>query len=192
MNCLSAFRKTPSCWTLLVALASLAACGVPASESADRANNREYSLHYTLSPDPATSTVRVEMRLRQPHDLVREISFPVSDLVSDVGGDGDLRVHKNRVQWQPPEDGGALEWRVLVRKERGNNAFDALLNTEWGIFRAEDVIPRARTRTLKGAESRTTLTFDLPAGWSAISEYSALEQPIVINRAERRFDEPTG
>lgn len=192
MNCLSAFRKTPSCWALLVALASLAACGVPASESADRANNREYSLHYTLSPDPATSTVRVEMRLRQPHDLVREISFPVSDLVSDVGGDGDLRVHKNRVQWQPPEDGGALEWRVLVRKERGNNAFDALLNTEWGIFRAEDVIPRARTRTLKGAESRTTLTFDLPAGWSAISEYSALEQPIVINRTERRFDEPTG
>ena len=192
MNCLSAFSKTPGCWALLIAVASLAACGVPTSESADRANNHEYSLHYTVSPDPTTSTVRVALRLRQPRDLVREISFAVSDLVSDVGGDGDLRVHNNRVQWQPPTDGGTLEWRVLVRQERGNGVFDALLNSEWGIFRAEDVIPRARTRTLKGAESRTTLTFDLPAGWSAISEYSALEQPIVINRAERRFDEPTG
>ena len=192
MNYFSAFSKTPRLWALLIAMALLAACGVPASESADRTNNREYSLHYTLSPDPATSTVLVEMRLRQPGDLVREISFPVSDQISNVGGDGDLRVHNNRVQWQPPTDGGALEWRVLVRQERGNNAFDALLNTEWGIFRAEDVIPRARTRTLKGSESRTTLAFDLPADWSAISEYSALEQPIVINRAERRFDEPTG
>jgi hypothetical protein len=192
MNCLSAFRKTPGSWGLLVALASLAACGVPTSESADRANNREYSLHYTLSPDPATSTVLVEMRLRQPRDLVREISFPVSDLVSDMSADGDLQVHNNRVQWQPPADGGTLEWRVLVRQERGDNAFDALLDTEWGIFRAEDVIPRARTRTLKGSESRTTLAFNLPASWSAITEYSALAQPIVIDRAERRFDEPTG
>jgi hypothetical protein len=149
-------------------------------------------MHYTLSPDPANSTVLVEMRLRQPRDLVREISFPVSNLISDVAGDGGLRVHNNRVQWQPPADGGTLEWRVLVRQERGDNAFDALLNTEWGIFRAEDVIPRARTRTLKGSESRTTLAFDLPASWSAITEYSALEQPIVINRADRRFDEPTG
>jgi hypothetical protein len=176
----------------MVTLVSLVACGVPTSESAGRTNNLEYSLHYTLSPDPATSTVLVEMRLRQPRDLVREISFPVSDLVSDVNGDGDLRVKNNRAQWQPPAAGGTLEWRVLVRHERGNKVFDALLNSEWGIFRAEDVVPRARTRTLKGSESRTTLAFDLPAGWSVITEYPAVEQPIVINRAERRFDEPTG
>jgi hypothetical protein len=192
MNSLSAFSKIPSRWALLVSMASVAACGLPTSESADRANNREYSVHYTLSPDPATSTVQVELRLRQPEGLLREISFPVSDHVSDVGGDGDLRVRNGRIQWQPPTNGGTLGWRVLVRHERGNDGFDALLNTEWGIFRAEDVIPRARTRTLKGAASRTTLAFDLPAGWSVISEYSALEQPIVVNRAERRFDEPTG
>ena len=192
MNCLSAFSITPGRWALLVAVALLAACGLPTSESADRANNREYNLHYTLSPDPATATVLVEMRLQQPRDLVREISFPINDLVSDVGGDGDLRVHNDLVQWQPPTNGGTLVWRVLVRKERGNDVFDALLNNEWGIFRAEDVIPRARTRTLKGSTSRTTMAFDLPAGWSAISEYSATELPIVVNRAERRFDEPTG
>ncbi len=56
----------------------------------------------------------------------------------------------------------------------------------------EDVIPRARTRTLKGSASRTTLRFENPTGWSAVSEYSAVNPPIVVDRPERRFDQPTG
>jgi len=192
MNCLSAFSKNPSRWGLLVALALLAACGVPTSESADRESTREYNLHYTLSPDPATSTVRVRLRLRQPRNLVREISFPLDDLVSQVGGDGDLQVRDGGVRWLPPLSGGTLEWRVLVHNERGTDTFDALLTSQWGIFRVEDVIPRARSRTLKGSVSRTTLSFDLPAGWSVITEYSSRERPIVVAREERRYDEPTG
>ena len=192
MNCFSAFNIFPIRWAVPAVLAMLAACGVPSSESADRTHNREYSLHYTLSPDPDTSSVLVAMQLRQPRDLVREISFPVSGAISDVGGDGDLSIRDERVHWRPPADSGTLEWRVLVRTERGNGSFDALLTEQWGIFRAEDVIPRARTRTLKGSVSRTTLSFDLPVDWSAISEYSALKQPIVVDRADRRFDEPTG
>ena len=192
MNCFSAFSKTPSRWALLAALTLIAACGVPTSESADRGNTREYSVHYTLSPDPTTSTVRISMRLRQPRNLVREISFPAGVHVSDVGGDGDLQVREGRVRWLPPANGGTLEWRVVVQNQRGADTFDALLASQWGIFRAEDVIPRARSRTLKGAVSRTTMAFDLPAGWSVITEYSSRKQPIVVARDERRFDEPTG
>jgi hypothetical protein len=70
--------------------------------------------------------------------------------------------------------------------------FDALLTPQWGLFRAEDVIPRARTRSLKGSVSRTTLRFKLPAGWSAITEYSAANAIITVDRPGRRFDEPTG
>ncbi len=192
MNCFSAFRKKPRRLPLLALAILIAGCGMPTSESADRGNNREYSLHYSLSPDPATSTVLVEMRLGQPRDLVREVSFPVHDRISDIGGNGDLRIRDGRVDWLPPGSCGTLRWRVLVDRKRGKNTFDALLSSQWGIFRAEDVIPRARTRTLKGSESRTTMSFDLPAGWSAVSEYSALKQPLVVDRRDRRFDEPTG
>ena len=173
MNCISAFAQFFRRWTLPVVAGLVAACGIPASESADRAGTREYSLHYTLAPDPRTSTVQVSLRLRQPFDLVREISFPVSSDISDVGG-------------------GTLDWRVVVHNPRGKDTFDALLNAQWGLFRAEDVIPRARTRTLKGALSRTTLAFDLPAGWSVITEYSARDLPIVVDREDRRYDEPAG
>lgn len=192
MNCISAYNQLFRRWTLLVLTGLVAACGIPASESADRAGTREYSLHYTLSPDPRTSTVQVSLRLSQPFDLVREISFPINSDISDVGGDGDLRIRNGRVQWVPPSDGGTLDWRVVVHNPRGKDTFDALLNAQWGLFRAEDVIPRARTRTLKGALSRTTLAFDLPAGWSVITEYSARDLPIVVDRKDRRYDEPAG
>lgn len=192
MNCISTFNQFLRRWTLPILAGMVAACGIPASESADRANTREYSLHYTLSPDPRTSTVLVSLRLRQPFDLVRQISFPINSDISDVGGDGDLRVRNGRAEWIPPSDGGTLEWRVVVHNPRGKDTFDALLTAQWGLFRAEDVIPRARTRTLKGALSRTTLAFDLPAGWSVITEYPARELPIVVDRKHRRFDEPAG
>lgn len=192
MNCFSAFTKERRRCSLLAALALITACGVPSSESANRSTDREYSLHYTLTPDPETSTVRVSLRLRQPRDLVREVSFAVNAAISKIGGDGDVHVRDGQARWLPPTDGGLLEWRVVVHNERGDGTFDALLGPQWGLFRAEDVIPRARSRTLKGSVSRTTLAFDLPAGWSAISEYSAGSEPIVVARAERRFDEPTG
>lgn len=191
MNCFSALHNVRRRWLLPGALL-MAACGVPASESADRGHTHEYGVHYVLTPDPAASTVHVSLRLEQPRDLVRELSFKVDDRFADIHGDGTLDIHDDRVRWLPRARGGTLEWRVSVNHERGNGRFDALLSPDWGIFRAEDVIPRARTRALKRARSRTTLAFDLPMGWSAISEYPARKHPVLVAQPQRHFDEPTG
>ena len=192
MNCIPAF-KTTRCLLIVLANAFLfSACGVSDSESADQDDVLEYSVHYTLRPDPGKSRMHVSLRLRQPRYLLRELSFAFDANADDVSADGDVRIRDGKLQWTPPSGGGVLEWELPVENRRGDRAFDALLNSEWGIFRAEDLIPRAQTRTLKGARSRTTMTFDLPVGWTAISEYSAIQQPIVIDRPDRRFDEPTG
>lgn len=190
MNYISACNIGASRFALLLALLGLGACGV--SDSADRDNEREYNVHFTLAPDPATSTVRIELRVRQPHGLLRELSFPAVESLADVRGDGQLTTISGQIRWTPPPKGGKLSWRATVYNERGDDGFDAYLGREWGIFRFEDVIPRARTRTLKGAESVTTMQFDLPAGWSAVSEYSTVRLPIVVDREDRRFDEPAG
>jgi hypothetical protein len=192
MNCFSAFR-TSRCYALLLSSVFLCAgCGVSDSESANNPNDREYAVHYTLQPDPQASRVRVVLRLKQARHLLRELSFALDARIAGVDGDGQVRLGDEAVYWQPPAGGGELAWWMTIRSERGSGAYDALLNGDWGIFRAEDVIPRARTRTLKGAESRTTLEFDLPPGWTAISEYSAIDNPIVVDRPQRRFDEPAG
>lgn len=45
---------------------------------------------------------------------------------------------------------------------------------------------------LKGATSNTSFTWDLPDGWSAITEYSGTRDPVRVERADRAFDQPTG
>jgi hypothetical protein len=192
MNCFSARTDKHQRWILPVLMLLVAACGVPDSESADRSNSNEYSVSYTLEADPAAATVYVSMNVRQPPRLLRELSFSVPPHVTGIEGDGELWVQDDRAYWLPPANGGTLKWQAAVLGQRENGRFDALLTADWGIFRAEDIIPRARVRTRKGAVSRTTLRFDLPAGWSAISEYSARVSPIVVDRPARRFDQPAG
>ncbi len=192
MNCVPGLKLTYRPWLLLGCLFVVGGCGLPESESADRRDEPEYDLLYTLTPDPADTIVGVSMRLRQPRNLLREVSFAIDARISDVRGDGDVRLTDGRVSWQPPARGGTLEWDVRIAHPRGDSTFDAFLGADWGIFRAEDVIPRARTRTLKGAWSNTTMAFELPTGWSVVTEYSALQEPIRVRRDDRRFDEPTG
>jgi len=192
MNCFSARTDKHQRWLLPALMLLITACGVPNSESADRSNSDEYSVHYTLEPDPAAATVHVSMNLRQPPRLLRELSFSLPQNITNIEGDGDVRIQAGRAYWMPPADGGMLEWQAAVLEQRESGRFDALLTADWGIFRAEDVIPRARARTRKGAVSRTTLAFDMPTGWSAISEYSARVLPIVVDRPGRRFDQPAG
>lgn len=190
MNCFSACSIRACRMALLLTLLGAGACGV--SDSADRDNEREYNAHYTIQPNPANSTVRIELRVRQPHGLLRELSFPASEAIAEVRGDGQVTTSGGQVRWTPPARGGRLSWRATVYNKRGDDGFDAYLGREWGIFRLEDIIPRARTRTLKGAESVTTMQFDLPAEWSAVSEYSTVRLPILVDREGRRFDEPAG
>ena len=190
MNCFSACSIFGRHALLAITAIFFAACGV--SDSADRDDAGEYGVHYTLKPNPADSTVLVTLRVRQAQSLLRELSFPASAAITEISGDGQVLVDDRQVRWMLPARGGSVSWQATVYHERGEGEFDAYLGPEWGVFRMEDIIPRARTRTMKGARSATTIQFDLPASWSAISEYSAANEPIVVDRPARRFDEPAG
>ena len=181
---------TPLRYMLLAALLSVAACGIADSESAEQANAREYGLHFELRMIPATSSVEVTMKLKQRRDLLREIAFSATGL-HDISGDDTLTIRNGMVRWRPPVTGGTLKWRVIVQSKRGSG-YDAWMGSQWGLFRAEDVIPRARSRSLKGAKARTTLSFKLPADWSAITEYSSRNNPILVEHTGRRLTLPTG
>ncbi|MCH9004957.1 MAG: hypothetical protein IH838_06645 [Proteobacteria bacterium] len=186
MNCISGS-------TLLTCLFACAACGAPASETDTGKTTSSYSVHYTITPDSSDGSVAVEMAVEQTRGQLREVSFELGRTgSSDFTADGWLDIRDNGVTWQPGRKGGSLRWRVRPSHRRGNNGYDAWLNEKWGIFRAEDIIPRARTRTLKGAISKTTMTFELPGDWSAVSEYSTFNTRIKVTNPARRFDQPRG
>ncbi len=112
--------------------------------------------------------------------------------VSAFRADGELEIEAGTVRWRPPANGGTISWRVKVEHERSNNGYDAWLGPDWGLFRAEDIIPRAATRTRKGAHSETQLLFELPAQWSVVTQYYGDRHQFRVRNHERRFDQPSG
>lgn len=201
MNCISGLRTGllssvlagKRHWTILVALIAVAACDVESSESAVAPAARDYDAHYSVKVIAGQSSVEVMLEIRQSRRQLRELTFTfLPDALSDFSADGELLVENGTLRWSPPATGGKLRWHVQVAHRRGNDGYDAWLGPAWGIFRAEDIIPRAKTRALKGSKSKTTLSLDLPTGWSSVTEYSSISDPIKVTRSDRRFDQPTG
>jgi hypothetical protein len=137
--------------------------------------------------------VVVELELRQPGHLLREVRFRTpGNRFTDFVGDGEIESNGSALSWLPPVQGGTLRWRVSVPHLRNGNGHDAWLGENWGLFRAEDIIPSAVTRTLKGARSVTRLAFDLPDGWSVTTEYAEDDGMFIVRREQRRFKQPKG
>jgi len=186
MNCISGS-------ILLICLFACTGCGLPASETVSTEASSTYGIHYAITPNPGDESVTVEMSVRQTRGHLRELNFSFStSRILAIDSDGELHVSDNSVRWLPERDGGSLRWTTRIPNQRRDSGFDAMLDSDWGIFRAEDIIPRARTRTLKGATSETSLSFHLPAGWTAVSEYSTLSSQIDVINPDRRFDQPRG
>ena len=175
-----------------IVLASCTACGAPTPGAAAPADPMSYRIDYEVRPDPDDSSAEVTLRLAQSRSLLRELRFPTDPRYGDIAGDGELSIDGGRVTWRPPAAGGSLRWRVQVGHRRNGDGFDSWLGPEWALFRAEDVVPRAATRSLKGASSETWLSFVLPKGWSVVTEYFDDGGRFRVDKPERRFDQPSG
>ncbi len=172
-----------------------AACWVCAAESnaLQSSSTLVYQLEYIVTPDPPAGGAWVEMKLTQSSDLLREVNMRApAGRISDPAGDGKYSLADERLLWQPPARGGSLRWFARIDHQRALGSYDALITRDWAIFRAEDVIPQAATRTLRGAISETTLSFDLPARWSSLTEYFGRGHSYAIRNTNRRFDRPAG
>ena len=174
-------------------VAPVMACGGPSSDTETAVTPRAYDLLYRVTPDPSQATVTVELELRQPASLLREVRFRMrGDRFSDFDGDGEIRREDERLRWTPPAKGGVLRWRAQVLHRRNGDGYDAWLGEDWGLFRAEDIIPGAATRSARAAYSRTRLAFDLPEDWSVVTQYAEEDDVFTVRRGERRFKQPKG
>jgi hypothetical protein len=166
---------------------------VLAAESQGADDALRYDVDYRVSVDPTSEIFDIELRLGQSKNLLREVTMkPDFERLSNFVGDGDIEIDDQQVRWKPPASGGSLRWRVRINHLRNESGYDAWLGPQWGLFRAEDLIPRASTRTLKGAKSRTRLNFELPRNWNVATQYYGQNDRFAINNADRQFDEPSG
>ncbi len=170
-------------------------CDTSASNVAARDDdeNRIYRLDYHVTADPAADGAWVELRLRQPAHYLRELDMrSLGGRLSEFTADGELSTSDRGIVWQPPLNGGTLRWFARLDHQRGSGSYDAYIEADWALFRAEDIIPSASTRTLVGAESETRVTFTLPRGWSSVTPYEGRDDSYLVGNSNRRFATPTG
>ena len=152
-----------------------------------------YALDFRLEPDPDAAAVDVAMTVSQRAHRLREVRFAFDPArFESFAGDGTLKIDDGKLHWFVPESGGALSWRAAARRQRGSGGYDAWLGPDFGLLRVERLIPRAATRTQKGAFSRTTMHVALPDAWSAVSQYRETDGHFAIDNPSRRYDEPSG
>ena len=169
------------------------ACGGASPEADEPDEPPVYEIVYRVTPDPAEAGVAVELELRQSSNLLREVRFRTrGNRFSNFEGDGEIAREGNVLTWTPPAKGGTLRWEVAVLHQRNGGGYDAWLGERWGLFRAEDIIPSAATRTAAAAYSVTRLTFDLPADWSVVTQYAEHDDVFVVTHEHRRFKQPKG
>ncbi len=197
MNCISARQiGRARGWSRLplAAVGALLLAGSPQEPAAGQATGPlTYSAMYTVTPVPAEGRVDVEFEVRQQDALLRKLRFEPGPRVSAVRASrGDVESRNGHLTWHVPRTGGKLTWQVAVPHRRNGDGYDAWLGDEWGLFRAEDIMPRAATTTLRGAVSRTGMTFRLPRRWSVETQYFDDQGVFRIAKPERRFDQPSG
>jgi hypothetical protein len=170
-------------------------CETSASDAAARDNGESliYRLDYQVTVDPAAGGAWVELRLRQPAHYLRELDMSsLGGRLSDFTADGELSTSNRGIVWRPPLKGGKLRWFARLDHRRRGGAYDAYIEPDWALFRGEDIIPSAVTRTLAGAASETRVTFTMPRGWSSVTPYAGREDSYVVENSSRRFATPTG
>lgn len=178
---------------LLVACGLLFAASCSATDKPEDAASSDYSVRYEITPLPGQNKIRVELKLRQSRPLLLELKMRApSDFFGDFKAEGTLSHQDGEVSWNPPAQGGVLSWQVQANRLKSADHYDAYMSDSWALFRASDIIPPARTRTVAGSSSKTTFSFTLPAKWSSITQYAGQNNHYRVDNPGRRFDRPTG
>ena len=155
---------------------------------------KSYDLNYTVELNPEKKLAHVSIEIPNAH-LIEVLDFNLKEKWhSNVKANGKLEVKNGRAVWQPPRKKAKLTLDVNLQHQRKSGSFDSYVDKDWAIFRGDDLVPPARTRTQKGAYAKATLTFKLPKGWPYVNTGwpEITDEKYKIDNPERRFDRPVG
>ena len=184
--------RIPVCRGLLLVAATVLATG---SLHAATPASKVYELDYRARFHPEEGAVAVELEVRQPRSLLRQVQFAFDPKrYGDFSADGELEVGERELTWRPPADGGRLRLTWQPDHRRSSGGYDSLLRASWAVFRGDDLLPPARVRSVKGARSKTQLYLEGPSDWSFATPYpkAGSGSGFLVERPDRSFDRPVG
>jgi hypothetical protein len=154
---------------------------------------RYYDVAYRAHFRPETGVVEMEIALtgeRLPSRIVLHVD---SRRHKKFTSTDPLQIEPSHVTWQPKGHNSRLRYQFVVDHERSPKRYDSRMTADWAILRAEKMVPRASVTARKSLQSRATLEFELPQGWTAATPYGSVgELRYPIDDPTRRFDQPEG
>ena len=135
------------------------------------AAERYFDASFRAEIRPRRTTILVELKLtgeRLPSkvnfhiDPKRQRTFISKDPITRTD---DL------VTWSPRGPDARLTYEFVATHEHSTGRYDSIVTNDWALFRGDKLIPRMTVTSRRGLKGRTTLTFDLPTQWSAVTAY---------------------
>ena len=158
----------------------------------------EYDVVYTVQFLPDAGQAQVTIAITPGEGSARELAFDMpEDRYTLVKGDGEVTRKGDTLTWTPVRSDKAskLRYRYRIDHQRRDGGYDARITADWAIVRGDDLVPSARVRASKGADSRARLRFVLPKGWTNVDTpfmRSRDGKSFVVVNPDRRFDRPIG
>ena len=176
------------CATLLTAYASSAT----AKNDADA--TKVYQMFYSATLDPKTGQAHASVTLKQHRQLVRSIEFVMpKDRYLNIRPISRIEINGDRVIWKPLQKGDTLYFDFVIDHQRSNRKMDARITSTWALLKLDYLFPSAKSRVVKGATSKTTLTLNAPKQWSIETPYGGGAGRIFeVDNTRRNFDSPRG
>jgi predicted metalloprotease with PDZ domain len=157
----------------------------------------EYGVDYTVQFLPKAGQAQVSIAITPGEGSARELRLSMpADRYTQVSGDGQVERNGDAVTWTPLRDKTSrLRYRYRIDHQRRDGGYDARITDDWVIVRGDDLVPSARVRASKGADSRVRLRFVLPKGWTNVDTpflRARDGKSFVVVNADRSFDRPVG
>lgn len=164
-----------------------AACGAHAASPAFY----DVSYRATFAADVAHVEVEVNLAGEKLPSKVRLSADP--ERYRNFRSTDPLQLTDREIVWQPQGKKSRLRYEFIVDHKRSAGGYDSYKTAQWALFRGDKLIPNARVTAARNLQSRTTLEFVLPDGWSAATPYSTDSKfRYPIDDPTRRFDRPAG
>jgi hypothetical protein len=175
----------------LLASAWLASLAV--SNIAMAAKIQYYDATYRATFKPGADHVQVELKLSGDKLPTKVVLRADPKHYREFHSSEPLQVTSKEVVWRPQGKESSLRYELNIKHQRSSGSYDSYITDKWALFRGDDLSPGARVTAARNLRSRTTLQFDLPQGWSAVTPYDASgELQFRVHDPKRRFDEPEG
>lgn len=181
-------------WAALLAIASLATAS-PASA----AKIAYYDATYRASFKPGVEHAQVELKLTGEKLPSKVVLRADPKRYRNFRSSEPVEVGEKEIVWRPQGKQSSLHYEFTVNHQRASGSYDSYITQDWALFRGDNLTPSTRVTAARNLRSRTTLEFDLPKGWSAVTPYPSVGEPsskeslrFRVEDPKRRFDEPEG